>query len=59
LECTIVQANTWRNDNTVFASGSPFAPEINEGKTDTPEQENNVFIFRLWDWRYSRPKQKS
>jgi malate dehydrogenase (oxaloacetate-decarboxylating)(NADP+) len=44
-ECSAEQAYSWSNGRAIFASGSPFAAVIHEGRTFRPAQGNNAYVF--------------
>jgi malate dehydrogenase (oxaloacetate-decarboxylating)(NADP+) len=44
-ECTPEQAYSWSEGRAIFASGSPFGPQIHAGRTFRPAQSNNAYVF--------------
>jgi malate dehydrogenase (oxaloacetate-decarboxylating)(NADP+) len=44
-ECTAGEAYAWSRGRAVFASGSPFPPQIYDGRTLRPAQGNNAYVF--------------
>jgi malate dehydrogenase (oxaloacetate-decarboxylating)(NADP+) len=44
-ECTAEQAYSWSGGRAIFAGGSPFGPQIYEGRTYRPSQANNAYVF--------------
>ena len=44
-ECTAEEGYRFTNGRAIFASGSPFDPVSYDGKSITPGQANNAYVF--------------
>jgi malate dehydrogenase (oxaloacetate-decarboxylating)(NADP+) len=44
-ECTAEEAYRWSNGKAVYAAGVQFPPVVLDGKTFTPSQANNFYVF--------------
>jgi malate dehydrogenase (oxaloacetate-decarboxylating)(NADP+) len=44
-ECTAEEAYRWSNGKAIYAAGVQFPPVVLDGKTFTPSQANNFYVF--------------